>query len=71
MLEMRFRLAAICCHLIEFSLFFAALIIVIKQSGELEDRSQTMDALSSMDHCGDEFTQVPANFSLEIESAIG
>ena len=71
MLEAPFRLGAICCLLIEFSLFLGALIVVIKQSNELEDRKQVTDALDSMDHCGDEFTKVPAIFSRELKGAAG
>mgnify|MGYP006889562229 CR=1 FL=1 len=57
--------------LIEFGIFLKALIIVSKQKGEMQNRLESLKILTSVNNCGDQFTNVPVSYLTEIDSGVG
>lgn len=57
------------CLGIEMILISIATLIISGQKGELGERKEAIDALSFVNECGDKYTNIPANFSTDIDAA--
>ena len=68
--ELPIALCALICILIETVFFLVTLVKVGKQTTELGVRSQYVETLSSMNDCGDEFTNFPLGHVRSSEGAV-